>query len=348
MTRRGDTWSRRAFLALGAPACLLGQEPYLDKRSTPLKYDGPGRERGEKRGVEVVRIGFFGPSEAAHPKAGSIWMGAMLALEDANRAGGYHGKPFELVERWSDDVWRSGASAVVRLAYTDEVWAILGGIDGATTHLAEQVVTKALLPLVDPVSTDQTVNHANVPWMFSCAPGDPAIAAYLAGQLPEGDFTVVAGTDHDSRNLAKEFLKAAALKHRLPSQRHDIGPGPLQLPALEGAACVILAPPTETAAVMAAAPAGMRLLAGPAARSRGFSSERHVVTPRLHTADNARIQRLVNRFGRPADDFSLLAYDAAQFVVEAIREAGLNRALIRDRLAPHFGPRGRRIQEVSS
>ncbi|MGC4054229.1 MAG: ABC transporter substrate-binding protein [Paludibaculum sp.] len=348
MPRQRDTWSRRAFLALTGSACLSGQEPYLDKRSTPLEYAGPGRELGRKRGVDVVRIGFFGPCDAAHVRAGSIWMGAMLALEDANRAGGYLGKPFELVERWSDDVWRSGASAVVRLAYTDEVWAILGGIDGATTHLAEQVVAKALLPLVDPVSTDQTVNHANVPWMFSCAPGDPAIAAYLTAQLPEGEFTVVAGTDHDSRNLAKEFLKAAAFKRRLPAQRHDIGSGPLQLPALQGAACVILASPAETEAVMAAAPEGMRLLAGPAARSRGFSSRRHVVTPRLHSADDARIQRLVSRFGRPADDFSLLAYDAAQFVVEAIREAGLNRALIRDRLAPHFGPRGRRIQEVSS
>lgn len=347
MTTRKDTLSRRAMLALGVPACLSGQRPYLDKSETPLGYNGPGRELRGPRGVHLIRIGFFGPDQAAHPRAGAIWMGAKLALEDANRTGGYRGNPFELVERWSDDVWRGGASAVVRLAYTDEVWAILGGIDGATTHLAEQVVAKALLPLVDPVSTDQTVNHANVPWMFSCAPSDPAIAAYLVAKLPAGEYTVVSAIDHDARNLAKQFLKVAEAQHRLPAWHHEIDPAPFQLPPLEGAACVVLAPAKETAAVMAAAPPDMLLLAGPSARSRQFESTRAVIAPRLHTANKARIQRLESRFGRPADDFSLLAYDAAQFVVEAIREAGLNRALIRDRLAPHFGPRGRRIQEVS-
>lgn len=343
---RKDTLSRRALLALAAPACLSAQKPYIDKRETPLEYAGPGRDQRPPSGAGLIRIGFFGPAQAAHPRAGSIWMGAMLAIEDANRAGGYRGRPFELVERWSDDVWRSGATSVVRLAYTDEVWAILGGIDGATTHLAEQVVTKALLPLVDPVSTDQTVNHANVPWMFSCAPADPVIAAYLAAKLPPGDYTLVTATDHDSRNLAKQFLKTAEERRRLPVRRYEIDLGRFDLPPLEGDSCVILAPAHETAAVIAAAPPSMRLLAGPGARSREFESTRRIITPRLHVPNPGLAGRLERRFGREADDFSLLAYDAAQLVVQAIREAGLNRALIRDRLAPHFGPRGRRIQEV--
>ena len=72
---------------------------------------------------------------------------------------------------------------VVEMAYNDRVWAIIGSIDGVATHVAEQVVTKALLPLIDPGSTDRTVNAAMVPWMFSCLPGDPAIADALAPQL---------------------------------------------------------------------------------------------------------------------------------------------------------------------
>ena len=54
----------------------------------------------------------------------------------------------------------------------DSVWAILGGIDGPSTHIAEQVTTKAWLPLLCAVSSDRTANAAVVPWMFSLLPGD--------------------------------------------------------------------------------------------------------------------------------------------------------------------------------
>jgi len=44
---------------------------------------------------------------------------------------------------------------VARVVYSDKVWAIIGGIDGATTHLAEKVVAKAQLTLVNPSATDR-------------------------------------------------------------------------------------------------------------------------------------------------------------------------------------------------
>lgn len=339
---RTFTATRRALLATCLPPCLLAQ--YVDKSKTPLQYEGPGREDPEPTDFTDIPIGLFGPGDPAHPQGGAIYMGAALAFEDANARGGYKNKPFRLIPRWTDDPWRGGASAVAKLVFTDRVWAVLGGIDGATTHLAEQVVAKALVPLVDPASTDQTVNQANVPWMFSLAPGDPDIAKFFAARLKHDQFVLFAATDHDSRNLATELLKTGVR----PAFRHDITPGASSLPKAPADArlAVIIAPPRETQLILAALPEATTALAGPAARTRRFSAARPIQAATLHPQDPALLARLVRRFQQPADDFSLLAYDAATFLVQAVRDAGLNKALIRDRLAIHFGPRGRQLHEV--
>ena len=342
MTIRGSHISRRTLLTAWLPLGLLAQ--YVDKRQTPLEYEGPGREDPEPTEFTEIPIGFFGPDDPAHPQGGAIYMGAALAFEDANARGGYKNKPFRLVARWSDDPWRGGASAVAKLVFIDRVWAVLGGIDGATTHLAEQVIVKARLPLVDPASTDQTVNQVNVPWMFSLAPGDPEIARFLAARLGHSPFVLFATTDHDSRNLATELLKTGV--H--PAFRHDIAPGTASVPDAppEAAFAVILAPPRETQLILAALPPGIHALGGPSARARSFSAARLIQAPTLRQPDPALLARLAQRFQQPADDFSLLAYDAATLLVQAVRDAGLNKALIRDRLAIHFGPRGRQLHEV--
>ena len=81
--------------------------------------------------------------------------------------------------RWSEKTGGTGVSSLTRMAYTDRVWALLGSIDGASTHLAEQVVAKARLSLLDPMSTDGTINQANVAWAFSTLPSDQTIAKAL-------------------------------------------------------------------------------------------------------------------------------------------------------------------------
>jgi hypothetical protein len=119
---------------------------FFEARKHQTNYVGPGREERSPANIKEVLIGYFGPR--------------------------YKGLPFRLVAGWSDNPWSSGVSKVVRMAYMDRVWAVIGGIDGPSTHLAEQVAAKARLTLLSPASTDKTVNLANVPWMFSCLPGD--------------------------------------------------------------------------------------------------------------------------------------------------------------------------------
>lgn len=332
--------SRRSLLGAALAPWLRAQPPY--KQGTAVPYDPPGRAGAKPDGLAEVRLGLFGPDDPRHPLGGALFMGVRLAVDDANAGGGLLGVPFKLISRWQDDPWRGGAAACVKLAYADQVWGILGGIDGASTHLALQIAAKALLPVVDPVSTGETVNSAGVPWVFSLAPGDTAIARVLAEKLGRGPYALFAGTGHDSRGLSGRFLKVA---NRMPEQRIDLG-APPAAPGAGARQWVVLAPPEITAAVARGAPAGARLICGPAAETRLFKALAPDVQARVETAgltplDPPLAARLSTRFGIDGDWQSTLGYAAASLLIEALREAGLNRTLIRDWLAARFTPTGR-------
>ena len=145
----------------------------------PLEFRGPGRDAPEPDVKEVV-LGFFGPGEADHPEYGEFWRGATLALEQENAAGGYRGKPFRLEAAWSESPWAAGILDVTRLVYDGGAWAVIGGVDGTTTHLAVQLALKSYFLLLSPGSTDVTADRANVPWLFSLPPSDARIAPVLA------------------------------------------------------------------------------------------------------------------------------------------------------------------------
>lgn len=343
--------TRRAAFSLLAAPCLsaLQPPPYIPPRERIAGYNGAGRDLPEPADLPEVRLGWFAPFDVKHPVGGALWAGAALALEDANARGGYKSKPFAFVTRWSDDPWRSGASSVVRMIYTEKVWAILGSLDGAATHLAEQVVAKALTPLIDPVSTDRSVNYANVPWMFSCAPSDAAVASCLKAAIDArhaaGRIALFVTTDHDSRTSAADFEKAVS-----PASRQQIAPAHPDLessakPLPENATAVMIFAGAEDSARLLKAVRAMRpmlpVFCGTGASVARFSKHAGpaadgVVAPVLYEISSGASQfdtRMRERFGLPADYLALHAYDAVTLTVQAVREAGLNRALIRDWLA---------------
>lgn len=222
-----------AFACLGIsaraaepPAGRWPGKPFRDLRSQQTEYAGPGREAPPAADVKEVLIGYFAPGDPAHPDAGALWQAAQLAVEQANQAGGLQGRPFRLVAAWSESPWTAGVAELARLVYREKVWAILGGIDGPSTHLAEQVVAKGRLVLVSPVSTDKTSNLTNVPWMFSCAPGDhlqaPLLATEIAGRSAPRGFAVVSADDHDSRLFAAELGKEFSRRRMVPLLKFEL------------------------------------------------------------------------------------------------------------------------------
>jgi len=343
-----------------AAASGAGQEsvpkPYHDARKTPLTYNGPGRDDPDPAGLSEVRIGYFGPADASHPDGGQIWAGASLAMEEANRQGGYRGLPFRLVPAWSEDPWTGGVANLARITYDQQVWAIIGGIDGATTHLAEQVVAKAQLTLINPAATDRSIHTAGVPWMFSCVPGDGVLAEAIGRELRERakSFSVISAIDHDSRAFESR-LESALARERLVPLLHAEWSGSAGNPARIAREVAGSAP--EVIVVIAPARDSVHLI--DAIRDTGFagdvltdariacipykSSLARVIYPSLGNIPVAFREKFRSRWGRAPDYTAAHAYDAASILVAAVKNAGLNRPRIRDAvraLSPFSGVTG--------
>ncbi len=355
-----------ALMPLLAPLCAGQQSgadtpaPFFQLRSQQSRYVGPADQSADTTQVDEIRIGYFGPADPEDPVAGQMWRGAQLAIEHANRAGGYQGKSFRLLSAWSNDPWGTGVKQLTQLVYQDHVWAIIGGIDGASTHLAEQVVAKARLPLISPVSTDKTVNLANVPWMFSLAPSDDRIAAALAPCIAEttesGSFVLLSANDHDSCLLARELRSELTRQRLVPAFQYEFHPGTDRMEVLVG---VSLESAPKTVVVVADAAVSAQLVntlrqqgfTGPVVGGPGFArvAFREQVGDRagellfpqlLEDAEVSRSAAVVSDPREPSipllrgpdaplpsdwDYTALQAYDAVQMTVEAIRKAGLSR-----------------------
>ena len=334
------------------PEKRSSDEPYFDARARQTSYAGPGREASDPIDVNEVLIGYFGPSSPSDPEGGDMWCAACLAVEEANEAGGYKGLPFRLVAGWSDNPWGTGVTAVTRMVYSHKVWAMIGGIDGPSTHLAEQVVAKARLALLSPASTDKTVNLANVPWMFSCLPGDhlqaPILARAIASHVGQRPFLLVSAVDHDSHFFTRELTKSLSEQKRVPSYHLQFDPGQKDFAELvkkmasaEVHALVLVAAARPSAQLICAVRYnGFKgaIFGGPTIGQRRFlqsagKAADGVVFPLLYSSGKKSDpfeKKFIAYFGRRPDYLAAHTYDAVHLLIAAIREAGLNRARIGD------------------
>jgi len=323
---------------------------------------GPGLSVAQ---AEDVLVGYFGPASPTHLEGGDLWCAASMALDEANATGGFQGRRFRLVTSWSANPWGSGVADVARLAYDRNVWAIVGGIDGASTHLAEQIVAKARLVLVNPVATDKSINMADVPWMFSCVPLDDVQAKVLAGAIAsdvrERSFVIVSAVDHDSHAFTVELLKALKDHELTPAFHFECDPSqPVPRDVLERTQRV----DPEAVVLVADAQGSARWLT--MLREAGYEGavfggpwmgRRQCIEQAGAAAEGVRlpwpvvmssrsrefVKRFTQRFGRSPDYAAAHMYDAVRLLAAAIRRGGLDRTGIRDAirsLAPWPGVTG--------
>jgi len=183
------------------------------------------REANEQRAAPTEHgVHAASPSEVADalespdpPSAGAVKRPegrAPAPSSDAScvmRHASFHALPFRLVPRWAVDPWGTGVSQLTRMVYDEQPLALLGSVDSASTHLAEQVVAKANLPLVSPMATDKSVTLAGVPWMFSCAPSDAAIARVLVddilAMMQDGASSPARGSRRDEAPTEKSAIR---------------------------------------------------------------------------------------------------------------------------------------------
>jgi len=352
------------WAASEVPQVDRAQAPNFEARKHQTEYNGPGREEREPIDLPEVRIGYFGPAEPSHPSGGSVWEGLQLGIEQANREGGYRGLPFRLIPVWAADPWSTGVGRLAGAVYHDGVWAIIGGIDGPSTHLAEQIVVKARLTLISPVSSDKTANLANVPWIFSVAPGDhevaPVIGAAVADSAGCAPFALISAAEHDSHALASEVRRQLHTRKAEPlchvefasgtADPHLVGHVLTQQPKI----AVLIAGVADSARMLIALREGGftgAVIGGPAMGRRAFlaaagKAAEGVLFPMLDEPSAGAEEFTVafqRRTGYAPDYAAAQAYDSVCLLVTAIRRAGMNRARIGDavrELSPWRGVSG--------
>src|SRR5579863_2065739 len=177
--------------------------PYYEYYQDLIEYNGAARDIPDPdlKDLTEIRIGFLAPLYDHPDQAPGNRMlnGAQMAIDEANAAGGYGGKPFHLIthndyDNWqisaagsgvSKDsaIWGAASNDAVRMIYDDKVWAMFGSISSESTHIALRLTLKAETPLVNSASTDPTIPETIIPWYFTDIQDDRVQGYTLARRI---------------------------------------------------------------------------------------------------------------------------------------------------------------------
>src|ERR1019366_7268146 len=161
--------------------------PYDKFYEKQVEYNGGARDvvTLKAKDVEEVRIGFLGPLENHPDEALGRMMlnGATLAIEEANARGGYGGTPFKLMVHNDAALWGAASNEIVKMAYDDKVWGMLGSISADTTHIGLRASLKTEVPIVNSASTDPTIPETIIPWYLATLQDDRVQGYTLARRI---------------------------------------------------------------------------------------------------------------------------------------------------------------------
>jgi ABC-type branched-subunit amino acid transport system substrate-binding protein len=343
--------------------------PYYEFYQTQVEYNGAARDAATLKPADVdeVRIGFLGPIENHPDQAlGQMMLnGAQLAVEEANARGGYGGKPFRLMVHNDAALWGASSNEIVKMAYDEKVWAMLGSISGDSTHIALRVSLKSEVPIVNSAATDPTIPETIIPWYLSTIQDDRMQSYTLARRI----YTDLGLTRVALLRVNDRYGRFGVLKFRDAARRlgHPVSIEQKYLPgttdfrrslgiiADSGAqAIVIWGDQVPTAAILqqmrelkmtqrvfgSYRTMGEAMLAAAGAAAEGMEA----VFPYDPTRDDplwtSFRSRFAKRFDRQPEVFASLAFDTMNVLVDAICRAGLNRGKIRDALAGLEGYKG--------
>ncbi len=351
-------------------------QPHKRHFLVQMEYTGPGRAIPEPKDVKTVKIGFIGPIEPtvsvatggkSHEEDLGIPMlqGCQLAIEQANAAGGYLRRkiPFELVVKNDNGLWGSSGNVIIDLAYKDEVWAILGTIDGANSHIAIRVGLKIEIPMMNTGDTDPTFIETNIPWVFRCIGDDRQqcylLADYLYRKLKFKRVAIIRASNRYGRFGVREIRDASRrMQNPVPVEmayrltEEDFTAQLERIKASQCEAVVHWGDAEHGAKILNQMRAmGMnqpffacdRCCSDQFVKLAGKNAEGVVCAypwnpDRKDPKLDAFRQAYRKRFGTEAETYAAHAYDGMNMLIWAIQVAGLNRARIRDVLAYRTKP----------
>jgi branched-chain amino acid transport system substrate-binding protein len=335
--------------------------PYAEFLREAPQFRGPGRDLPEPDLPAEIRLGVLLPTGGLDVAEGRrMRHGVELALAEANAGGGYEGAPFVALYRDESRAWGASGNAAVELVFDHGVWAIIGALEDNASHVMSRLLLKIETPVVNTAGTDPTLTEHLVPWMVRVRPDDRRNGYRLARRIFEEDgrrkVAVFRANDRYARMGIIEFNDAARRLHKpialeVRFENHDTAwTNQIErLRAVAPDAIVLWGRPAVAGRVLAALrSAGLeqpvygpdRLLDPAFLAAAGEHAEGVVATYPFDpngTGDGWRRfrQRYRAATGEGPDAVAAYAYDGTRYLVQAIREAGLNRVRIRDRLFHH-------------
>jgi len=372
------------------------ENPYKRFFIDTLEYPGYGRHTPEPAQIDTVRIGFIGPIinpgsdpigdlkeyelkvnervtrwdgyQASYLASLGIKMlqGALLAVEEANNRGGYRGKiPYKLIVRNDNGNWRSSGRETIMLAYRDHVWAIVGTIDGANSHIAIRAALKAEIPIMNTADTDPTYVETRIPWVFRCITDDRQMCYLLADfafkKLKLRRIAAIRASNRYGRMSIDEFRDAATrlgfpfvIELQYEEGDTDFRQQLQRIQSLKADGIITYGNVRESALLLKqmrememdqwylgsdrmVTPEFIKLIGD----NPGKIAAAYPYDPRSMDPDYLSfVKNFQFRFGEIPETYAAHAYDGTNMVIEAIENAGLNRALIRDALVRLSGYRG--------
>jgi ABC-type branched-subunit amino acid transport system substrate-binding protein len=345
------------------PFSKFKSEPYKQFFVEPLEFLGPGREKPEPD-VDTVKIGIIAPLEMTHESyiGRPMLRGAQMAIDEANASGGYKGKPFKLVTRNDTGLWGASANEIVGFSYEDKVWAVIGTVDGANTHIAIRVALKTEVPVINVADSDPTLVETKIPWIFRNVADDRQMAYtilyYVYKELGYDRVAIFRANNRYGRFGVGEF-RAGSVRLGKPSpieinyevSYENVNPDfSIQMERLKKVRpqAVVLWADVEAAGYIVKTMrehgldmpvfACERVVSPRFLEIAGDAAEGVVATyPYNPDADLPELKAFNRgyreRFGEEPNTYAAHSYDGTNWVVDAIREAGLNRYRIRDALA---------------
>jgi ABC-type branched-subunit amino acid transport system substrate-binding protein len=336
-------------------------EPYYEFYTNLIQYNGAARDVPTLKAADVdeVRIGFLGPLEnhPEEPLGRMMLAGVQLAIEEANAAGGYGGKPFKLMIHNDQAVWGASSNEIVKMAYDDKVWAMLGSISADSTHIALRVTLKTEVPIVNSASTDPTIPETIIPWYLTTIQDDRVQGYTLARRI----YTDLGLQRVALLRVNSRYGRFGVLKFKDVSRRmgHPVVieqkwmPGDTdfkrQLRIINESrvdAIVIWGDgPQAGTALKEMREMGMKqrvfgsfrtvgpgLFENAGAAAEGFEAVYPFDPTRDDPAWVAFKQRFQKKFDKEPEAFASLGYDTMSILLQAICKGGLNRGQIRDAL----------------
>jgi branched-chain amino acid transport system substrate-binding protein len=290
--------------------------------------------------------------------------GAMLAVEQINKAGGINGRPIELVNVNTESDNTKAVTAVKRLIGQGDISAIVGPMNSGSSFAIIDTVQRASIPMISNGGSRNIVLPADEKkWVFLAPLTDVLVQSVMMEDMKKRGITKIALLNADSPfgTSGREQLEknAAAFGVTIVSQQafgnadQDVTPQLTKIRGTDAQAVVVWATgPGQAIAVKNARQLGIDLplylshaandfnfirLAGPAADGIFIPSSKIYVTESLPDSDPQKkvietfVKDYESKYGKLPATFAGNAYDAVMMLADAIKKAGpTDRPAIRD------------------